>query len=76
MPCNTRRITSHGTWRQLISPAFLLTRSKKHYLTIEYNDPSGEAQSVIVRLNKKNARAAVATATAQTSKSVEQIEEK
>jgi hypothetical protein len=60
----------------VISPAFLLTRSKKHYLTIEYNDPSGEAHSVIVRLNKKNARAAVATATAQTSKSVEQIEEK
>jgi hypothetical protein len=31
---------------------------------------------VIIRLNKKNAREAVATATAQTSKSVEQIEEK
>jgi hypothetical protein len=59
-----------------ISPAFLLTRSKKHYLTIEYNDPAGEAHSVIVRLNKKHARAAVATATAQTSKSMEQIEEK
>jgi len=60
----------------LISPAFLLTRSKKHYLTIEYNDQSGEAHSVIVRLNKRNARKAVATATAQNSKSVEQIEKK
>jgi hypothetical protein len=60
----------------LISPVFLLTRSKKHYLTIEYNDQSGEAHSVIVRLNKKSAHKAVATATAQTSKSVEQIEEK
>jgi hypothetical protein len=60
----------------LISPAFLLTRSKKHYLTIEYRDQSGEAHSVIVRLNKKNARQAVAAATAQTSKPVEQIEEK
>jgi hypothetical protein len=60
----------------LISPVFLLARSKKHYLTIEYNDKSGEARSVIVRLNKKNAREAVRTATAQTSKSVEQIEEK
>jgi hypothetical protein len=59
-----------------ISPAFLLTRTKKHYLTIEYNDQSGEAHSVIVRLNKRNARKAVATATAQTSKSVKQIEEK
>jgi hypothetical protein len=60
----------------VISPAFLLTRAKKHYLTIAYNDQSGEAHSVIVRLNKRNARKAVATATAQTSKSVEQIEEK
>jgi len=60
----------------LISPVFLLTRSTKHYLTIEYIDQSGGVQSVIVRLNKKNAREAVATATAQTSRSVEQIEEK
>jgi hypothetical protein len=60
----------------LISPVFVLTRSKKHYLTIEYNDQSGEAHSVIVRLNKKNARRAIATVTEQTSKSVEQIEEK
>ncbi len=60
----------------VISPAFLLTRAKKHYLTIDYNDQSGEAHSVIVRLNKRNAQNAVATATAQTSKSVEQIEEK
>lgn len=60
----------------VISPVFLLTRSKKHYLTIEYKDQSGEARSVIVRLNKRNARRAVASATAQTNKSVEQIEEK
>jgi hypothetical protein len=60
----------------LISPVFLLTRSNKHYLTIDYTDQSGEAHSVIVRLNKKNARAAIATARAQTSKSVEQIAEK
>jgi hypothetical protein len=60
----------------LISPVFLLTCSTKHYLTIDYKDQSGEARSVIVRLDKKNARDAVATATAQTSKSVEQIQEK
>jgi hypothetical protein len=60
----------------VISPAFLLTRIKKHYLTIEYNEQSGEAHSVIVRLNKRNARKAVATATAETSKSVQQIEQK
>ena len=60
----------------LVSPVFLLTCSTKHYLTINYKDQSGEARSVIVRLDKKNAREAVGTATAQTRKSVEQIEEK
>jgi len=60
----------------LLSPAFLLTHSKKHYPTIEYKDQAGEAHSVIVRLNKRNARQAVEAATAQTNKSVEQIEEK
>jgi hypothetical protein len=59
-----------------VSPAFLLTRSKKHYLTIEYRDQAGEARSVIVRLNKRNARQAVEAITAQTNKSVEQIKEK
>ena len=37
----------------MISPVFLLTRSTKHYLTIENNDQSGEAYPVIVRLNKR-----------------------
>ena len=60
----------------LISPAFLLTHSRKHYLTIGYKDASGEAHSAIVRLNKGNARQAVATAGTQTGKSVEQIEPK
>ena len=60
----------------LVSPAFLLTHSKKHYLTIEYKDETGEARSVIVRLSKRNALEAVAAASTQTSKSVEQIEKK
>lgn len=60
----------------LISPVFLLTHAKKHYLTIEYKDQSGEARSVIIRLNKQNARKTMETARTQTGKSVEQIEQK
>ena len=60
----------------LISPLFLLSHGKKHYLTIQYTDAAGAAQFVIVHLDKKNAREAVATAEAQTGKKVEQVEEK
>ena len=60
----------------LISPFFLFSHSKKHFLTIQYNDASGTGQFVIVHLDKKNAREAVATAEAQMGKKVEQVEEK
>lgn len=60
----------------LISPLFLLTPSKKHFLTIQYSDASGTGQFVIVRVDKRQAREAVETAKAQTGKPVEQVEEK
>jgi Pyruvate/2-oxoacid:ferredoxin oxidoreductase gamma subunit len=60
----------------LISPFFLLAHSKKHYLTIQYTDEAGAGQFVIVRLNKKNARAAVAAAETETGKKLERVEEK
>jgi hypothetical protein len=60
----------------LVSPLFLLSHSKKHYLTIQYTDDGGEGKYAIVRLDKNNARQAVACAEAQTGKKVEQIEEK
>jgi hypothetical protein len=60
----------------LISPLFLFSHSKKHFLTIQYTDATGSGQFVIVHLDKKNARAAVAVAEAQTGKKVEQVEEK
>lgn len=60
----------------LISPMFLLVHSKKHYLTFQYTDEKGDGKYAIVRLDKKNARDAVACAEAQTGKKVEQIDEK
>lgn len=60
----------------LISPFFLFSHSKKHFLTIQYTDAGGAGQFVIVHLDKKNAREAVAVAEAQTGKKVEQVEEK
>lgn len=60
----------------LISPLFLLSHSKKHYLTIQYTAPDGAGQYVIVHLDKKNAQDAVAAAEAATGKRVERVEEK
>ena len=60
----------------LISPLFLLSNSKKHYLTIQYTDSTGVGQFVIIHLDKKNAQEAIAAAQAQTGKPVERVEQK
>jgi hypothetical protein len=60
----------------LISPLFLFSHSRKHFLTIQYTDATGSGQFVIVHLDKRNAREAVAVAEPQTGKKVEQVEEK
>jgi hypothetical protein len=60
----------------LVSPFFLFSHSKKHYLTIQYTDDAGTGQFVSIHLDKKNAREAVATAEASTGKKVEREEEK
>jgi hypothetical protein len=60
----------------LISPLFIFSHSKKHFITIQYTDAAGTGQFVIVHLDKKNAREVVAVAEAQTGKKVEHVEEK
>ncbi len=60
----------------LVSPFFLFSHSKKHYLTIQYTDDAGTGQFVSIHLDKKNARDVVATAEAATGKKVEREEEK
>ena len=60
----------------LISPLFLLSHSKKHFLTIQYSDPQGGGHFVIVHLDKKNAQQAIAAAESQTGKTVDRVEEK
>lgn len=59
----------------LISPFFLLSHSKKHYLTMQYTSEAGEGKFAIFRLDKKNAREAVARAEAETGQTVEQVAE-
>ena len=60
----------------LVSKYFLLTKSTKHFLTIEYKGPHGEAQSALIRLDKGNYDLALTTAEAQTGVRVERIPER
>ena len=60
----------------LISPFFLFTHSKKHFLTIQYTDADGQGKFAMIHLDKGNARDVVAAAEAETGKRVERAEEK
>jgi hypothetical protein len=60
----------------LISPFFLFTHSKKHFLTIQYTDMGGEGKFAMIHMDKGNARDIVAAAEAETGKTVERTEEK
>jgi hypothetical protein len=53
----------------------LFTKSKKHFLTIQYRDGRGEGQWALIRLDKDNYQGALATAEAQTGLKVQRVEE-
>jgi hypothetical protein len=60
----------------LISPFFLFTHSKKHFLTIQYTDSEGQGKFAMIHMDKGNARDIVAAAEAETGKTVDRSEEK
>jgi hypothetical protein len=59
----------------IISPLFIFSHEKKHYLTIQFTDASGVGHYAIVHLDKKNAREVVAAAGTETGKTVERAVE-
>ena len=60
----------------LVSKYFLLTESTKHFLTIEYKGPNGDAQTAVIRLDKGNYELALTTAETQTGVRVARIPER
>jgi len=60
----------------LVSPLFLFSKSKKHFLTIQYKNPEGQGQFALIRLDKKNWQIAVATVEAHTGIKIERAEER
>jgi hypothetical protein len=59
----------------LLAWPLLFTKSKKHYLTIQYSDASGSGQFIIIHLDKSNFREAIARAESETGKKVDRSEE-
>jgi hypothetical protein len=55
----------------LLAWPLLFTKSKKHWLTIQFAGDDGSGKFAIIRLDKSNFREALATAEAETGKKVE-----
>lgn len=59
----------------LIAWPLLFTKSKSHYLTIQYDSGSGEAQYAIVKMDKSNYRDVLATIETKLDTKVQRVEE-
>ncbi|HLK51214.1 MAG TPA: hypothetical protein VKT49_23890 [Bryobacteraceae bacterium] len=55
----------------LISPVLLLSKSRKHFVTIGYQDEAGQQQALVLRLDKGDIRSALASLEARTGRRVE-----
>jgi hypothetical protein len=55
----------------LISPVLLLSKSRKHFVTVGYVDADGQQQAVIFRVNKGDIRSVLAGLEARTGRRVE-----
>ena len=59
----------------LISPLFLLSKSRKHYLTVFYTDANGRQQAVVMQVNKSDVRVLLPELEARTGRRVEYTDE-
>jgi hypothetical protein len=59
----------------VLSPAFLLSRKRKHYLTINYLDTDGGQQAAVFELGKKIVRTTLAGLEARTGLRIEYQDE-
>jgi hypothetical protein len=50
----------------LVSPMFLLSKSRKHFLTVGFTDENGQQQAMVFRLDKSHVRALLASLEART----------
>ncbi|MCC6537702.1 MAG: hypothetical protein IT162_09150 [Bryobacterales bacterium] len=50
----------------VVSPLFLLSKSRRHYLTIGYRDEDGSQQAMVLRVDKRRIRSMLASLEART----------
>lgn len=55
----------------LISPVLLLSKSRKHFLTVGYTDANGNQQAMVFRVDKHDIRTALASLEARTGRKVQ-----
>jgi hypothetical protein len=55
----------------LISPLFLLTKTRAHYVTIAYTDADGKHQALVFRVEKGDVRTVLTTLEARSGRRVE-----
>jgi hypothetical protein len=55
----------------LISPIFLFTKSRQHYITIGYTDPDGKQQALVFRVNKGDIRGVLTALEARSGRRIE-----
>jgi hypothetical protein len=55
----------------VISPIFLLSKSRKHFLTIGFTDESGAQQAFVFRVDKNSIRTALVVLEARTGRKIE-----
>jgi hypothetical protein len=59
----------------IISPAFLLVKKRKHFLTVGYSDDEGKQQALVFRVDKNGIRAILASLEARTGQRVQYQDE-
>jgi len=55
----------------LISPFLLLSKSRKHFVTIGYSDSEGQQQALVFRMDKGDIRTVLASLEARTGRRIE-----
>lgn len=59
----------------VVSPLFLLSKSRRHYLTIGYRDDKGNQQAMVLRVDKRRIRSLLASLEARTGLRVQYQDE-
>jgi len=54
----------------IVSPVLLLSKKRSHYLTVGYTDETGRQQAMVLRLDKDDVRAVLASLEAKTGRKV------